>query len=209
MGFDDGGKNWCGGMGLLGGIIFGSVAEPLEASADADMRHLGEHGSFRDRRRYVTRLTGNTFASKVLWPFLAARACQRRNCTRRSDEHVTASRRSVEQGNAADSSVFFEQQENRHHDANVTATEVTANRRWSPIGTPQRHYRLDQHVTADDGERYHDVVIIDGFGITYAYAAYPDGEVASWWTLAELDGSDTAVLSAIGFRIGERAQISA
>ncbi len=90
-----------------------------------------------------------------------------------------------------------------------TATEVTANRRWSPIGTPQRHYRLDQHVTADDGERYHDVVIIDGFGITYAYAAYPDGEVASWWTLAELDGGETAVLSAIGFRIGERAQISA
>lgn len=85
------------------------------------------------------------------------------------------------------------------------ATEVTANRRWSPIGTPQRHYRLDQHVTADDGERYRDVVIVDGFGITYAYAANPDGEVASWWTLTELDGNDSAVLDAIGFRIAKAA----
>lgn len=90
-----------------------------------------------------------------------------------------------------------------------TATEVTVNRRWSPIGTPQRHYQLERHVTADDGERYRDVAIIYGFGITYAYAAHTDGEVASWWTLAELDGNDAAVLAAIGFRIGERAQISA
>lgn len=87
----------------------------------------------------------------------------------------------------------------------TTATEVTANRRWSPIGTPQRHYRLTGQVTADDGERYRDVAIIAGFGITYAYAAHADGEVASWWTLAELDGNDSAVLAAIGFRISKAA----
>lgn len=88
----------------------------------------------------------------------------------------------------------------------TTATEVSENRGWSPIGTPQRHYRLSGQVTAEDGARYRDVAIIDGFGITYAYAAHSDGEVASWWTLAELGGGDdAAVLALLGCGIGKAA----
>lgn len=58
-------KNWCGGMDLLGGIIFDSVAETLVASAGAGVRHLGERGTTRNRYRYVTRVTVSAFAGKV------------------------------------------------------------------------------------------------------------------------------------------------
>lgn len=89
----------------------------------------------------------------------------------------------------------------------LTATELPRNRGWSPIGTPQRHYRLSAAVTAGDGERYRDVLLIEGYGPTYVYAADFGGCVTCWWKLAEVDGDDAAALAALGFRISEPVPI--
>lgn len=81
------------------------------------------------------------------------------------------------------------------------AREVPGNRGWSPIGTPQRHYRVDDLVTTRDGERHRHVVLVEGFGTTYVYAGDNNGEIVSWWTLAEVDGDDAAALAELGFGI--------
>jgi len=47
-----------------------------------------------------------------------------------------------------------------------TATEVPANRRWSRIGTVQRHYRLSAPLTGDDGADYVDAVVVDAYDKT-------------------------------------------
>lgn len=88
------------------------------------------------------------------------------------------------------------------------ASEVPGNRGWSPIGTPQRHYQVDDAVTTRDGEHHRDLVLVEGFGTTYVYAGDTNGEIVSWWTLAKVEGDDSVALAALGFGIAGPSQSS-
>lgn len=91
-----------------------------------------------------------------------------------------------------------------------TATEVPDNRRWSRIGTVQRHYRLSAALTGEDGVGYTDVVVADGYDTTFVFPGTGDGCVADYRRLGKTPGvDDAAALAALGYRIAGCAPWSA
>jgi hypothetical protein len=74
-------------------------------------------------------------------------------------------------------------------------------RRTSPIGSPQRHYRLNPPLLASDGNCHRDVVVITGARSTYAFAGGGDGEIVDFTALvtAAAGSGDSAALSALGY----------
>ncbi|WP_157680293.1 hypothetical protein [Mycobacterium dioxanotrophicus] len=89
-----------------------------------------------------------------------------------------------------------------------TAIEMAAaHPRISPIGSPQRHYRLDPPLKRS-GRRNVDVAIIRGFSTFYVFAANGSGDVADWTALAVLREPEVvdyeSALAAVGYRLGDR-----
>jgi hypothetical protein len=86
-----------------------------------------------------------------------------------------------------------------------TAVEVSTHRRISPVGSPQRHYRLDPPVTDSGGNPQRDVVVIEGFKGSYAFVGNLDGEITDFTALATVatGGDGSTVLCAIGYSLVE------
>jgi hypothetical protein len=86
--------------------------------------------------------------------------------------------------------------------ATATATEVPDNRRWSRIGTVQRHYRLSAPLRGEDGMDYTDAVVVDAYDKTLVYPGTDVGCVADYRCLGRTAGvDDAAALAALGYRI--------
>lgn len=85
-----------------------------------------------------------------------------------------------------------------------TAVEIIPNRGWSPIGTPQRHYKLGAPVEFN-GAAYSNAVVVTGLkpGEAYLYpAADAEGEIADWFGPVKVEtGGDVAALAALGYQI--------
>jgi hypothetical protein len=83
-----------------------------------------------------------------------------------------------------------------------TAIEMPTNRRTSPIGSPQRHYRLNPPLLASDGGHQRDAIVITGSRSTYAFAGDGDGEIVDFTALVIVAaGGHGAALSALGYSL--------
>lgn len=84
--------------------------------------------------------------------------------------------------------------------ANRVATEVPGHRQPSPIGSLQRHYRLNPPLNAA-GVDHHDIVTVVGAKATYAFPATGAGDVTEFEALATSHGGqdDTSLLSELGY----------
>lgn len=87
-----------------------------------------------------------------------------------------------------------------------TAIEMPTHRRSSPIGSPQRHYRLDPPLMSLGGGRHRDVIVINGRKAAYAFAGDSTGEVADFTALVIVAAGDHgAALSALGYSLAGAA----
>jgi hypothetical protein len=77
-----------------------------------------------------------------------------------------------------------------------------ANRRTSPIGSLQRHYRLNPPLLTPSRGRQRDAVVITGSRSTYAFAGDGDGEIVDFTALVIVAAGDQgAALSALGYSL--------
>lgn len=87
--------------------------------------------------------------------------------------------------------------------ANRTATELTDHRCASPIGTVQRHYRLEPEFSSARGG-FSSVVIAPGSKGVFVFAADQDGEIDDYFsTIADVPGvrDPEAALSRLGYTV--------
>lgn len=86
-----------------------------------------------------------------------------------------------------------------------TASEIASHRGVSPIGSVQRHYRLNPPLATGSGRSHEDVVIIPGAKATYAFSGDSDGGVTDFFealaTRPASEGDDESALAALGYRL--------
>lgn len=82
-----------------------------------------------------------------------------------------------------------------------TAVEVPGGRRYSRVGTVQRHYHLTPALAAENGAPIDNVVVAPGWGCTYVFPADRCGAVADYRKIASVPGVDDPVtaLEALGY----------
>ena len=91
--------------------------------------------------------------------------------------------------------------------AERTATELTTHRYLSPIGTTQRHYRVNPALPCDRGA-FTSLVLVPGESATFVFPADADGEIADFEALAKVAGvTDTvAALAHLGYYVSSAAE---
>lgn len=83
------------------------------------------------------------------------------------------------------------------------ATELIEHRRVSPIGTVQRHYRLEPELASARGA-FGSVIVAPGSKGAFVFAANPDGDIDDYFSLlAEVPAvrDPEAALSQLGYTI--------
>lgn len=84
-----------------------------------------------------------------------------------------------------------------------TAVEVPGGRRYSRVGTVQRHYHLTPALPTENGALINTVVVVPGWGCTFVFSADRCGSVADYRKIASVPGIDDPVeaLEALGYTV--------